>query len=130
MAKFQTWQEYLIERLASNEEAAASYVDVCLEGYQEDGDTAFFLKGIGNIITAKGGVAAIAEKADMTPETLSEVLASEEAPRLDTLRAILGALGYRLASQPLTAENTEQDIRTENVAPTPQAAAESRDSLR
>ena len=122
--KYRTWDEWLIERLASDEEAEAGYVDMTFEEYQEDGDTAFFLKELRLIIEVKGGVSAIAEKAGMSPEMLSEVLTSEEAPRLDTLRAILGALGYRLASQPLNAESAEQETQPENVAPTPEAAAE------
>ena len=130
MRKLRTLHEFLLEQLSDDEELAAGYVDMTFEEYQEDGDTAFFLKELRLIREVKGGVSAIAEKAGMTSETLSEVLTSEDPPRLDTLRAILGALGYRLASQPLNPESTEQDTQTESVAPTPEATPESRDSLR
>ena len=100
MRKYRTWHEVLMEDLADPAEAI-SYLDVSLEEYQIDGDIPFFLKGIRNVVEAQGGVAAIAKRAAMSPETLSKTLSSEEAPHLDTLAAVLNALGCRLAIVPL-----------------------------
>jgi hypothetical protein len=54
MRKFRKWHDYLIERLAADKEEAIGYLDVALEEYQEDGDTAFFLKGVRNVVEAQG----------------------------------------------------------------------------
>ena len=69
-----------------------------------DGDIPFFFKGIRNVVEAQGGVAAVAKRAAMSPETLSKILSSEEAPHLDTLAIVLKALGCRLAIVPLKAD--------------------------
>ena len=45
MERFRTWHEVLMERL-SNPEDVTGYLEVSLEEYLEDGDKAFFLKGI------------------------------------------------------------------------------------
>ena len=108
MRKYRTWHEVLMEDLADPAEAI-SYLDVSLEEYQMDGDIPFFLKGIRNVVEAQGGVAAIAKRAAMSPETLSKILSSNEAPYLDTFVTILKALGCRLAIEPLKAENCSPD---------------------
>ena len=109
MRKYRTWHEVLMEDLADPAEAI-SYLDVSLEEYQMDGDIPFFLKGIRNVVEAQGGVAAIAKRAAMSPETLSKILSNEEAPHLDTFVTILKALGCRLSIEPLTEEETQPDI--------------------
>ncbi len=108
MRKYRTWHEVLMEDLADPAEAI-SYLDVSLEEYQMDGDIPFFYKGIRNVVEAQGGVAAIAKRAAMSPETLSKILSSEEAPHLDTFATILKALGCRLSIEPLKAEGCDAD---------------------
>ena len=101
MKEYQTWHEYLIQRLAADSEEAIEYLDVALEEYQEDGDTPFFLLGLQHVIEARGGVSEVAKKIGIAPRVLSDVLSSEKAPHLDTLNTILQALGCRLSIQPL-----------------------------
>ena len=109
MRKLRTLHEFLIERFAADTEEAISYLDVALEEYQEDGDTLFFLLGLQQVIEARGGVSEIAKKIDIAPQCLSDVLSSEEAPRLDTLNAILRGLGCRLSIQPLKNADSSAD---------------------
>ena len=109
MRKYRTWHEVLMEDLADPVEAI-SYLDVSLEEYQIDGDIPFFLKGIRNVVEAQGGVAAIAKRAAMSPETLSKILSSEEAPYLDTLATIVKALGCQLSIVPLETENAYAEV--------------------
>ena len=101
MTEYQTWHEYLIQRLAADCEKRVSYLDVALEEYQEDGDTPFFLLGLQNVIEARGGVSEVAKRIGIAPQALSDVLSSEKAPRLDTLNTILQGLGCCLSIQPL-----------------------------
>ena len=103
MTEYQTWHEYLIERLAADREKMISYLDVALEEYQEDGDTSFFLLGLQNVVEARGGVSKVAKKIGMAPQALSDMLSSEKPPRIDLLSAVLTALGCRLSIQPLEA---------------------------
>ena len=98
-----------MEDLADPAEAI-SYLDMSLEEYQMDGDIPFLLKGIRNVVEAQGGVAAVAKRAAMSPETLSKILSSEEAPHLDTFGTILKALGCQLSIKPLKDEETIPDI--------------------
>ncbi len=101
MTKYRTWQEILLERLAADQKRAIGYLDVALEEYQEDGDTPFFLLGLQNVVEARGGVAKVAKQVGIKAQCLSDMLASDEAPRLDMLIKILHALGCRLSIQPL-----------------------------
>lgn len=109
MTKYRTWQEILLERLAADQKRAIGYLDVALEEYQEDGDTPFFLLGLQNVVEARGGVAKVTKQAGIKAQCLSDMLASDEAPRLDILIKILRALGCRLSIQPLkpTKSNAE-----------------------
>ena len=109
MRKYRTWHQILMEDLADSAEAIG-YLDVSLEEYQIDGDTSFFLRGLRNVVEAQGGVAEVAKRTGMDPETLSKILSSEETLHLDTFMIILKALGCRLSIQPLTEEDTQPDI--------------------
>ena len=109
MKEYRTWQEILLERLAADKKRAIGYLDVALEEYQEDGDTPFFLLGLQNVIESQGGVSEVAKKINIAPQCLSDVLSSEEAPRLDTLNAILRGLGCRLSIQPLKNADSSAD---------------------
>ncbi len=109
MQKYRTWHEILMEDLADSAEAIG-YLDVSLEEYQIDGDTSFFLRGLRNVVEAQGGVAEIAKRTTIAPETLSKILSSEEAPHFDTFVTILKALGCRLSIEPLKDKETIPDI--------------------
>ena len=104
MRKYRTWHQILMEDLADSAEAI-SYLDVSLEEYQIDGDTSFFLRGLRNVVEAQGGVAEVAKRTGMDPETLSKILSSEETLHLDTFATILKTLGCRLSIEPLKAED-------------------------
>ena len=124
MKEYRTWQEILLERLAADKKKAIGYLDVALEEYQEDGDTPFFLLGLQNVIEARGGVSEVAKKIDIAPQCLSDVLSSEEAPRLDTLNTILQGLGCRLSIQPLKDADSSLHHADENYPVTPRENAD------
>ena len=118
MTEYQTWHEYVIERLATDQENMVSYLGVALEEYQEDGDTPFFMLGLQNVIEARGGIAKVAKQAGIEVQCLSDMLASDEAPRLDILSTILRALGCRLSIQPLEgADSNVEDAAGDTVIP-------------
>ena len=72
MERFRTWNEILMERL-SDPEDVIGYLEVSLEEYLDDGDKAFFLKGIKNVIEAQGGILNVSEQAGINPKFLSNL---------------------------------------------------------
>ena len=62
----------------------------------------FFLSEIRTVVEAQGGVSKLAEKIDIEPQVLSDMLTSKAAPRLDTFIIILRALGCRLSIESLS----------------------------
>ena len=119
MRKLRTWREYLIKQLTANRDEALDYIQFALEEYQIDGDTPVLLLSLKTFIESQGGVEKVAQCTGIDPETLLEILSSEEAPRVDTLGTILRALGCRLSIQPL------KDDENATVDSEPAAEAES-----
>ena len=105
MRKYRTWRGYLIQQLAANWDEALDYIQFAIEEYQVDGDTALLLLSLETFIASQGGIAEVAKRTAIAPETLSKILSSEEAPYLDTFATILKALGCRLSIEPLKPEN-------------------------
>ena len=116
MKEYRTWHEILMERFAVDWNEAIGYLDVALEEYQKDGDIPFFLLGLQNVIEARGGVSEVAKQAGIEAQFLSDVLASDEAPRLDMLITILCVLGCRLSIQPLEEANLNVGCAAEDAA--------------
>ena len=76
-----TWRAYLTERFASNQEAAIRYLKFSLEEYQVDRDTPLLLLALRTVVESQGGIPVLAEKTGIAPESLSDILSSNEAPR-------------------------------------------------
>jgi probable addiction module antidote protein len=72
-----------------------------LEALLEDGDSKVITLGIRALAETTGGVAALAEQTGLSRETLYRTLSAHGNPRLDTLIALLQAMGLRLAVVPL-----------------------------
>ena len=101
MNEYQTWREYLIEKLAADHERAIDYLDVALEEYQVDGDAHQFLVALRTVIESQDGIAAIAKRASIDPQTLLDMLSSEEIPHIDMLSTLFTTLGCRLSIGPI-----------------------------
>lgn len=76
---------------------AAEYLDSLLEA----GDQTDLMLALRHLADAFGGVTQIAEKAQLNPTTLYRTLSRKGNPELRSLSAILGAMGLRVAIQPL-----------------------------
>ncbi len=125
MTEYRTWEEILMERFTSDWEEAIGYLDVALEEYQEDGDVPFFLLGLQNVVEARGGISEIAKQLRIEPKILSDMLSSEEAPRIDLLSAVLTALGCRLSIKPLKEASSVLPCADENYLITPKEDSDS-----
>ncbi len=109
-----TWREFMIEQLAE-EEDMSGYLSAIMEEYQSHGNVAVIQTALESIVTAKGGITEVAKKFHIDIHVLSDVLTSTEAPRIDTLRTVLNALGCCLSIAPL--ENVETHIEIVDDAP-------------
>lgn len=101
MREMGDWREYIIEMFAKNRERALSYLQLTVEEYQEDGDTAVFLLGLRTFVASQGGVAQLAQQMSLDAAKVTRLLSGEEALRLDTFACLLKALGCRLTIEPL-----------------------------
>lgn len=110
MRKYRTWHEILMEQL-SDRDNAIDYLQVTLEEYQVDGDISFFLSEIRTVVEAQGGIAKLAEKINIEPQVLSDILTSKVEPRLDTFSTLLRTLGCRLSIEPLVAASPNFEVK-------------------
>jgi len=78
------------------------YAALFLNAVLEDGDQQELLMALRYMSAAFGGVAAVAEQAEMNANTLYRALSANGNPELRSLTAILKAMGMRLAVQPVT----------------------------
>ena len=92
MERFRTWNEILMERL-SDPEDVIGYLEVSLEEYLDDGDKAFFLKGIKNVIEAQGGILNVSEQAGVDPRFLSDAVNNGSMPPFRILSSIFTSFG-------------------------------------
>ena len=92
MERFRTWHEILMERL-SDPEDVIGYLEVSLEEYLDDGDKAFFLKGIKNVIEAQGGILSVSEHVGIDPRFLSDAVNNGSMPPFHILSSIFTSFG-------------------------------------
>ena len=109
MREMRNWREHLIERLAADREEAIGFLQAVMEDYQVFRNPAAVVSAVQAVIESQGGIEEVAKRTTMAPETLSKILSSEEVPHLDTLAAVLNALGCRLSIEPLKAEDCSAD---------------------
>lgn len=99
-----------MEQLSDTDDAI-DYLQVTLEEYQMDGDTSFFLSEIRTVVEAQGGVSKLAEKINIEPQVLSDMLTSKVGLQLDTFSTILRTLGCRLSIEPIAAVNPDPEVK-------------------
>ena len=72
---------------------AVAYIEAVLE----EGDSKGLMQAVRNVAEARGGIAAVAERAGLSRETLYRTLSKRGNPQLTSLTRILGATGLRLS---------------------------------
>ena len=97
MREIGNWNEYFIEYLATDREAAIDYLQLTLEEYLIDDDLPFFLKCLRTFIASQGGIVEICKRTDIDTETLLNMLSNQDAKQLlDTFSSLLNALKHHL----------------------------------
>jgi probable addiction module antidote protein len=82
--------DWLLEKLLDAEFAAQF-----LNAAGEDDDTKTYLTALRKVVDARGGIASVAEKTDLSRETLYRTLSSSGNPTIKTLSAVLKATGLK-----------------------------------
>ena len=89
-----------------NPEQAAHLLSACLE----DKDPRVFLMALRDVADARGGIRAVAEGTRLNRESLYRMLSRAGNPSLDSLAAVLHAVGLRLAIMPAPPKHTKRRV--------------------
>ena len=84
-------------------ETAAMYLEDCLA----DGDIELFQAALQDVAKAQGGVATIAEVAELNSHSLYRALSKTGSPQLKTISKVLSALGMRMSVTLQKEQNTQ-----------------------
>jgi len=95
-SKYESQLDDESKRRLKDKSEAVAYLQVALDEYQEDGDTAAFMIALRHVTKAHGGVAKLAESTNLSRESLYRTLSDKGNPRLRTLGKILHALGFHI----------------------------------
>ncbi|MBI1296144.1 putative addiction module antidote protein [bacterium] len=109
MRNHRTLQDFSVEYFTKHPDQIDDFIEEMFEDYAEDGDCTVLLSAL-RIIARVKGITVTADEVGMTRQGLQKALSAQGNPRLDTINAILKALGYRLAVQKLeTAHPVTED---------------------
>lgn len=72
---------------------AAEYLNAA----SEDDDARVYLAALRQVVEARGGIKEVAEKTQLSKETLYRTLSSRGNPTIKTLTAVLRATGLKMA---------------------------------
>jgi probable addiction module antidote protein len=86
-------------------EEIGAYIDEIFEEYAKDGNSAALLASL-RVIAKVKGISTIAEETGLTRQGVQHALSHKGNPRFDNVNAIMNALGYRLAPEPLGARQS------------------------
>ena len=128
MKIYGTWDAFLVEQLKEHGDVSG-YLDAVMEEYQIHGNLAIVQLALQYVVEAQGGISELAKQIDIEPQVLSEVLDSTKAPKTDTLRTVLIALGCHPSITSLEPVNTPIAVATDGSAVTPVDAVDPNHNL-
>lgn len=83
----------VIEMLREDPTMALDYLRTAFDELDEEGGESAFLMALRHVVDAQGGVAAIAERAKVSRESLYRSLSPKGNPTLRTMTAVIKATG-------------------------------------
>lgn len=95
MADYRTLDEVSIEYFNQHPEEIDDFLQEIFADYAEDGDSATLLSAL-RIVARVKGITVMAEEIGMTRQGLQKALSAKGNPRLDSINAIMKAMGYQL----------------------------------
>jgi len=100
MTNYRTLGEVTVEYFAQHPEEIDAFITEAFADYAEDGDSAVLLSAL-RIIARVKGISNLAAEIGMTRQGLQKALSAKGNPRLDSINAIMRAMGYQLMPQRL-----------------------------
>ena len=91
MSRSASYDDLLMDML-KDEERALAYLNAALD----ERDPRVFLIALRNVTQAQGGIAQVAARSGLNRESLYRALSEKGNPSVQTMAAVLGALGARL----------------------------------
>ncbi len=83
----------VIDMLRDDPEMAIDYLRTAFDELDEEGGESAFLMALRHVVEAQGGMAAIAERAKVSRESLYRALSPKGNPTLRTMTAVIKATG-------------------------------------
>jgi probable addiction module antidote protein len=95
MTDYRTLDEVTIEYFSQHPEEIDAFLYEIFADYAEDRDSATLLSALRSIARVKG-VSNMAQEIGMSRQGLQKALSAKGNPRLDSINAIMRAMGYQL----------------------------------
>ena len=95
MTEYRSLDEISVEYFNEHPEEIDDFLNEIFAEYGQDGDSAALLSAL-RIVARVKGLSSMAGEIGMTRQGLQKALSSKGNPRLDSINAILRALGYKL----------------------------------
>ena len=106
MREMGNWNEYFMNYLATDREAAIAYLQLTLEEYLADGDLPFLLKELRTFVESQGGVSELSKRTGIDTETLLTMFSNEDATQLlDTFSSLLDTLKHPPVIEDISAKH-------------------------
>ncbi|PRY69860.1 addiction module antidote protein [Halomonas ventosae] len=83
----------VVEMLRDDPEMARDYLRAAFDELDEEGGESAFLLALRHVVEAQGGMAAVAERAKVSRESLYRALSPKGNPTLRTMTAVIKATG-------------------------------------
>ncbi|MEO2005220.1 MAG: hypothetical protein ABGY41_14115 [Candidatus Poribacteria bacterium] len=101
MLAYREYRTVLIEALREDPDECRAYLEASFEEYGKDGDGRALLLALDAVVEVQGGVARVAESANVSRRAIQRALSGQGAPQFWTVCTILRGLGYRIALAPV-----------------------------
>jgi HTH-type transcriptional regulator/antitoxin HigA len=95
MIEYRTLNQISVEYFTEHPDEIEDFLNEIFTDYAQDGDSAALLSAL-RVIARVKGLSAMAEEIGMTRQGLQKALSAKGNPRLDSINAIMRAMGYQL----------------------------------
>ncbi|MBB3330989.1 putative addiction module antidote protein [Halomonas campaniensis] len=85
----------VVEMLRADPDMALDYLRTAFDELDEEGGEASFLMALRHVVEAQGGMAAVADRAKVSRESLYRALSPKGNPTLRTMTAVIKATGIQ-----------------------------------
>ena len=89
-----------VAELRADRELAVEYLKAAMESLEDPDDRAAGLLALRTVAEAYGGLGAVAAEAGISRESLYRALSPKGNPTLETVLAVLNAVGLKLSVEP------------------------------